>query len=86
MYTVTNMTQCNQEMFLFKKKLNVCDKETVKDCVARSVDMGSDGRCELRCEREPLLDTCHMYLAQRLDPPYFSTAIDLCDINITNIL
>ena len=85
MYIVTNMTQCNQEMFLFKKKLNVYDKETVKDCVARSVDMGSDGGCEFRCECEPLLDTCHMYLAQKLDPPYFSTAINLYNIIITRI-
>ena len=85
-HLITNLTQCNQEMFFFTKKLTECDRETIKDCVIRSVDVGSDGGCEFWCECEPVLDTCHMYLAQRLDPPYFSTAIDLCNINITKIL
>ena len=85
LYIATNMTQCNQEMFLFKKKLNVCDKETVKGCVARSVDVDSEGGCEFMCECEPVLDTCHMYLSQRFKPPYFSTAIDLYNIIITRI-
>ena len=85
-HLLTNMTHCDQEMFFFTKKLTECERETIKDCVVRSTDVGSDGGCEFRCECEPVLDTCHMYLAQRLDPPYFSTAIDLCNINITNIL
>ena len=85
-HLLTNLTQCNQEMFFFTKKLTGCDREAIKDCVARLVDVGSDGGCEFRCECEPVLDMCHMYLAQRLDPPYFSTAINLCNINISNIL
>ena len=79
------MTQCNQEMFFFTKKLTRCDRETVKDCTVRSIDVASDDVCEFMCECEPVLDMCHMYLAQRLDPPYFSTAINLCDINLSEI-
>ena len=78
---LTNIIQCNEEMFFFTKKLTVCESETIKDCTVRSVD----GGCQFRCECEPLLDTCHMYLAQRLDPPYFSSVIKLCDMNITRI-
>ena len=84
-HILTNITQCNQEMFFFTKKLTGCDREAIKDCVVRSVDVGSDGGCEFRCECEPVLDMCYMYLAQRLDPPYFSTAINLCDMYITRI-
>ena len=84
-HILTNMTQCNQEIFFFTKKLTECDRETIKDCEVRSVDVGSDGGCEFRCECEPVLDMCYMYLAQRLDPPYFSTAINLCDMYITRI-
>ena len=80
------MTQCNQEMFFFTKKLTGCDRDTVKDCAVVSAEIDSDGVCEFRCECKPVLDTCYMYLAQRLDPPYFSSMINLCDMNITGIL
>ena len=79
---LTNLTQYDREKFFFTKKLIKCDRETVKDCVARPIGVDSDGMCEFMCECEPVLDTCHMYLAQRLDPPYFSSAINLCDIRI----
>ena len=82
-YIVSNLAKCNQEMFLFKKKLATCDKETIKPCVVKSMNVGLDGGYEFRCECEPVLDT---YLAQLFKPPYFSTAINLCDINITRIL
>ena len=85
-YIVSNLAKCNQEKFLFKKKLATCDKETIKPCVVKSMNVGLDGGCEFRCECEPVLDTCYMYLAQLFKPPYFSTAINLCDINITRIL
>ena len=85
-YIISDLTKCNQEMFLFKKKLEACDKETIKPCVVKSINVGFDGGCEFRCECEPVLDTCYMYLAQLFKPPYFSTAINLCDINITRIL
>ena len=84
-YIISNLAQGNREMFLFKKKLVACDKETVKQCVVKSINVGFDGGCEFRCECEPVSDTCHMYLAQLFKPPYFSTAINLCEINITRI-
>ena len=84
-YIISDLAKCNQEMFLFKKKLAACDKETIKPCVVKSMNVGLDGGCEFRCECEPVLDTCYMYLAQLFKPPFFSTAINLCDITITRI-
>ena len=80
-----NMTTCDQEMFLFTKKITECSNESVKPCIAKSRDVNNDHTCQYTCQCEPVDGSCYMYIGQRMYPPHFSSNVRLCNLKISGI-